>query len=202
MTLLGLTGGIGSGKSHVARLLHRQWGIPVYDSDSRAKQLYAEDPALRQALVSLVGPQLFDADGQLCKPLLARYLFASDENARRINALVHPAVLRDMQAWADSQTASLLLLESALLVESGLADRVDHILFVDAPLETRIRRAMQRDHASREQIVARIARQQTREARRRADIVIRNAEGTTDEELLRQCHEALAPYIGQLNVNT
>ena len=192
MTLVGITGGIGSGKSHVARLIERECGIPVYDCDQRAKQLYAEDDALRSDLIKLLGHQIFDAQGQLNKPLLTSYLFASDENARRVDAIVHPAVLRDMLQWARRQPVEMVAAESAILFESGFHRYTHPILFVDAPLETRISRAIQRDGSNREQVEARIARQRTDEARHMADIVIQNPEGTTDESILRQCRPLMS----------
>ncbi len=187
MILVGLTGGIGSGKSYVASLMHREWGIPVYDCDARAKHLNQTDPVLRRALTEMVGENVYDADGRLNKSVLAQFLFQSDENARRVNETVHPAVLRDMQQWVSEQHAPLAIVESAILCESGFDAYVDFIALVEADDETRIRRAMQRDSATRSQIEARMARQDTTEARRKARLTIRNDEGTTDREILSQC---------------
>ena len=92
MTLLGITGGIGSGKSFVARLLTRHFGVPVYDCDAAAKRLENDDPALRAALTSVVGPEVYDAQsGKLVRPVLARFLFADEEHAAVVNHIVHPA---------------------------------------------------------------------------------------------------------------
>ncbi len=135
------------------------FGIPVYDSDSNAKRLNEESPIIRQGLTALVGGEVYDADGHLNKSLLASFLFASEENANMVNALVHPVVKEDFLRWAEQQTAPVVAIETALLAESGIDKVVDKIIRVDAPLELRIKRAIQRDGATREQILARMSRQ-------------------------------------------
>ena len=159
MIKLAITGGIGSGKSYVARQMTELLDIPVYDSDSNAKRLNEESNEIRQGLISLVGQEVYDAQGHLDKQRLATYLFASEENARKVNALIHPVVVADFLRWAEEQTTSVVAIETALLAESGLDKVVDKVIRVDAPMEVRIERAMQRDKASREQILARMARQ-------------------------------------------
>ncbi len=159
MIKLAITGGIGSGKSYVARQMSQLLGIPVYDSDSNARRLNEQSPHIRKGLIDMLGPEIYDAQGHLNKSLLTTFLFASEENARSINALVHPIVRDDFIRWANRQTAPVVAIETALLAESGIDQVVDKIIRVDAPLETRIQRAMQRDGASREQILDRMARQ-------------------------------------------
>ena len=159
MIKLAITGGIGSGKSYVARQMTELFGIPVYDSDSNAKRLNEESDEIRQGLLSIVGQDVYDAQGHLDRQRLAAYLFASEENARKVNALIHPVVVADFLRWAEEQTSSVVAIETALLAESGLDKVVDKVIRVDAPMEVRIERAMQRDKASREQILARMARQ-------------------------------------------
>lgn len=159
MIKLAITGGIGSGKSYVARQMSQLFGIPVYDSDTNAKRLNEESPRIRQGLIAIVGDDVYDAEGHLDRSRLASFLFAGEENARKINALVHPVVKDDFLSWVDRQTAPVVAIETALLAESGIDLVVDRIIRVDAPLETRIRRAMLRDGATREQILARISRQ-------------------------------------------
>ncbi len=159
MIKLAITGGIGSGKSYVARQMSQLLGIPVYDSDANAKRLNEESPQIRQGLMDMVGSEVYDANGHLNKAILASFLFASEENARKVNALVHPVVKEDFLRWASRQTAQVVAIETALLAESGIDLVVDKIIRVDAPLETRIQRAMQRDGATREQILARMSKQ-------------------------------------------
>ena len=182
MIRLGITGGIGSGKSYVSRLLTRYFGIPVYDSDAEAKRLNNENPFIREQLIRLVGPEVYDEVG-LVKPVLAEYLFADSDNAKQVNAIIHPVVREDFTQWCQRQEAGIVGLESAILFESGFHLSMDKVLFVDAPLEVRIRRAVFRDGVQREQIEARIAQQDSSSAMKRADFVIEN-DGVSDETLL------------------
>ncbi|MCR4920902.1 MAG: dephospho-CoA kinase [Bacteroidaceae bacterium] len=197
MLLLGITGGIGSGKSYVAHLMQSHWGIPVYDCDAAARRLENDDPLLRAALVKAAGPEVYDArSGQLARSVLARFLFTSDENAAVVNRIVHPAVQRDLLRWAEGQAAHLLAVESAILYESGFDAMVDRVIFVDAPDEVRLLRAMQRDGASRSQIAARMARQDSARYKAGAHYLIRNDACTTTDELIAQI--AAIPEISQL----
>jgi dephospho-CoA kinase len=157
MIKLAITGGIGSGKSHVARQMTELLGIPVYDSDSKAKQLNEESSVIRSGLVEMVGTDVYDADGRLNRQRLATFLFANEENARCVNALIHPVVKEDFLRWAAEQTAPIVAIETALLAESGIDKLVDRVIRVDAPLETRISRAMQRDGVAREKVLERMA---------------------------------------------
>ncbi|MBR5576189.1 MAG: dephospho-CoA kinase, partial [Bacteroidaceae bacterium] len=119
MIKLAITGGIGSGKSHVARQMTELLGIPVYDSDSNAKRLNEESSVIRHGLVEMVGTDVYDAQGHLNRQRLAAFLFASEDNARRVNALIHPVVKADFLRWAAEQTAPVVAIETALLAESG-----------------------------------------------------------------------------------
>lgn len=171
---IGITGGIGSGKSYVARLLTSRFGIPVYDSDQQARRLMVESSEIRQKLVALLGDEAYDESGKLCKPIVARYLFASEDHAAKINAIVHPAVKADFQRWATAKDGDVAL-ESAILLEAGFRDVVDCLLLVTAPEELRLRRAMQRDGVGEEQVRQRMARQTAEDFRlRAADFVLIN----------------------------
>ncbi len=173
MTKIAITGGIGSGKSYVAHLLQER-GIPIYDTDSEAKRLTASCESIRQALRALVGDDVYSGDA-LNKPVLAAYLFASAENAARVNAIIHPRVKEDFARWADGQTSEVVGLESAILYEAGFQDTVDAVVMVYAPEALRIRRAMQRDGATEAQVKARIAAQMSDEEKaRRAHFVMVN----------------------------
>lgn len=177
MIKLGITGGIGSGKSYVAHLLEEK-GISVYDTDREAKRLTLVHPWIREALSALLGKEVYQADGTLNKPLVASYLFSSPEHAGQINEIIHPCVYEDFQSWANRQAeagAEVVLMESAILFESGFNKAVDYVVMVYAPLELRIKRAIQRDSASETQIRARIAAQMDEEEKKqRADYVIYN----------------------------
>ncbi|MBQ6964896.1 MAG: dephospho-CoA kinase [Bacteroidaceae bacterium] len=178
MTRLGITGGIGSGKSYICQLL-AQRGIPVYHCDDEAKRLMAEHPDIRERLTRLIGEHTY-INNVLNKPAIASFLFANAENAARINSIVHPLVRQDFLQWAERQQAPLVAQECALLFESGFQDTVDKTILVYAPKRIRLQRAMRRDHATQAQILARMAQQMDeRQKRRRADFTIRN-DGRTD----------------------
>ena len=178
---IGITGGIGSGKSYISDLLRRKFDIPVYDCDAEAKQLTATNREIRQKLIQIVGPEVFDGQ-ELVRKRLADYLFADPEHASQVNAIIHPAVLEDFKLWADKQLKPVVAMESAILFESGFNEYVDYILFVDAPEEIRLKRAMQRDSASEEQIRARMQMQQPELHRKQADFIIDNS--TSDDTKL------------------
>lgn len=175
---IGITGGIGSGKSVVSRLLG-VLGIPVYDSDSETKRLMATDTAIRQALQALLGEEVY-AGGVLNKTLLASYLFGSPVNARQVNGIIHPRVREDFRQWAQKRAAcSVVGIESAILVEAGFTSEVDFLVMVSAPEEVRIARAVRRDASSRELIEKRVRSQMNDEEKRNcADYVIVNDDET------------------------
>lgn len=171
---IGITGGIGSGKSVVARLM-RVMDIPVYDSDIEARRLMVSDPVIRQQLQDLLGADVY-VDGALNKALLADYLFASEAHACRLNGIVHPRVRDDFRRWtALHADCPCVGIESAILLEAGFRSEVDVVLLVDAPLELRIARAMARDNAPRESVERRIRNQMDDDERRsQADFVVLN----------------------------
>lgn len=149
---IAITGGIGSGKSYVCQLL-TQHGINIYDCDSAAKRLMRTSPVLRQQLTELIGPDTYDAEGQLNKAEVARYLLLSELNAKAINAIVHPAVAQDFQE------SGYQWMECAILYESGFEQLVDKVIAVTAPEDIRIHRIMQRDGITREKALEWIYRQ-------------------------------------------
>ena len=172
MISIAITGGIGSGKTYVSNLLQEQ-GIPIYNTDNEAKRLMLSDEGIRRDLIELLGIDVY-RDGVLNKPLLVSYLFASSENAARINGIVHPRVKEDFRRWlechADYKVAGL---ESAILYEAGFQDMVDAVVMIYAPEAIRIERAMKRDQATEAQIRERMAAQlDDKEKLSRADYVI------------------------------
>ena len=174
MVRFGVTGGIGSGKSYVLRLLTER-GIPVYDSDSEAKRLMLVDAGIREGLTGLLGNDVYLPDGELNKPLISAYLFASVQNAERINAIVHPRVKASFNRWASEQKAPIVALESAILYESGFEDVVDFVVTVCAPIEVRMHRVQERDGATEAQVRKRMAAQMDDEEKcKRSDFVILN----------------------------
>ena len=162
---IGVTGGIGSGKSMVCHLLEVM-GVPVYVADTETKRLMQANASIRTGLTELLGPEVY-AGGVLNKPLLASYLFSGSEQARRVNGIVHPAVRVDLRRWVEVAHTSFVAFESAILVEAGFLNEVDVVVMVDAPLELRIARAMLRDNAPREAVESRVRIQLNDEDKRR-----------------------------------
>lgn len=173
---LGITGGIGSGKSFVSALFVSR-GIPVFDSDTEARKLMLTDSHIINTLKSYFGDKVY-VDGELNKPYLASCLFNSSENAEKINSLVHPCVREAFCQWAEKQYNEgkhIVAIESAILFESGFESIVDKVVMVHAPLEIRILRVMNRDNTSREKVIERIKSQLDDEQKMsRSDYVIEN----------------------------
>lgn len=173
---LGITGGIGSGKSFFSNLL-RAKGVPVFDSDSEAKKLMVSDESIIFALKALLGDEVY-VDGKINKPMLASYIFSSSDNAEKINSIVHPCVKKVFLAWADEcfrSGHSIVAIESAILFESGFNDIVDKVVMVHAPFEVRVSRVMERDNTSKEKVMERIKSQMDDERKLSlSDFVIEN----------------------------
>ena len=172
-TVIGITGGIGSGKSAILEAF-ATLGIPSYDCDSRTKELYREDAALAAQVAGLLGSEVLGADGSLDTRKMAASLFGNRILLEKLEAIVHPAVASDFLRWAQAQPSDTVILESAILLEKPFFDKfADYVITVSAPEEVRVRRAMRRDGATREQILRRMANQWTdaqREAK--ADMTI------------------------------
>ena len=190
MYKVGITGGIGSGKSTVCAMLE-EMGVAVYNSDARAKELMTTSATLREAIVSRFGAECYTSEG-LNRGYLAERVFGDAAELAALNSLVHPAVMADFEAWAERQEGSYVVLESAILFEAGLEQRVDVAVAVLSPEELRIERAMARDGASREQVVARIGRQLSDDERAdRAKYAIVNIDLEELREDVEQLHRRL-----------
>lgn len=160
MKKIGITGGMGSGKSTVAAFFRNIFHVPVYDSDTRARALYMEDPKLAEALKEGFGQDLYDSEGNFIKEKLASRVFGNPEALAHLNALVHPAVERDFLRWCDGHRHHpYLIKEAALLFESGTYKNLDLVYTVAAPEEVRIQRAMKRDGSTRTSVLSRMAGQ-------------------------------------------
>lgn len=171
---LGITGGIGSGKSVISHLL-AMMGVPMYISDVESKRLTVEDPLIRESLISLLGSDLYQ-NGELNKALLASYIFGYSENLKVVNGIIHPRVQDDFMQWAHQHAAFKVLgMEAAILIEAGFAQKVDKVVLVYAPLDVRLQRTMVRDSSSREQVMKRIQSQRSDEEKMdMADFIIYN----------------------------
>ena len=194
---LGVTGGIGSGKSALVAWLAEHDGVRAVLADDLAKRLMAEDPEVRRQLVERFGAETFDATGALDRGALARRVFGDPAELAALNAIVHPAVRRALTEAIDQARAdgvALLVYEAALLFETDGDAVLDRTVWVDAPVETRVVRAMARDGATEESVRARMRHQLDPEAgRQRADVVVDNS---GDLFALWAAADALAEELG------
>lgn len=189
---IGITGGIGSGKSTVCQFF-KVLGIPVYSADDRAKWLMANDPELRKQLAAAFGHETYLQDGSLDRAFLAKKVFSDPEKVKEINSLVHPAVGSDFKSWASYQTAPYILKEAALLFESGSAEQLDHVINVSSPLKIRVSRVLMRDPHRDEAQINQIIDQQLPDERKNelADFVIKNSENKLLIPQILEIHKKL-----------
>jgi dephospho-CoA kinase len=174
---IGLTGGIGSGKSVVSHLL-KTMGIPVYIADDESKRITSTDSLIKQQLINLLGQGVY-INGVLNKNLLAAYIFSDAEHAKIVNEIIHPRVKEDFVKWVDKNSKyPVVAIESAILIEAGFTDEVDIVAMVYAPMDLRLQRLALRDSSSsKEQILKRIQSQMDDEKKKAlADIIIVNDE--------------------------
>ena len=158
MIKLGITGGIGSGKSIVSRVLNA-FNIPIYIADNEAKRLMVEDPFIRESLINLLGSEVY-LKNQLNKKKVADFLFDNPENALIINNIVHPQVKRDFLMWCNTNSMFPVVgIESAILFDAKFHNLIDYSILVYAPQKVRIERAIKRDNSTLELITKRIAAQ-------------------------------------------
>ncbi|MCQ2084248.1 MAG: dephospho-CoA kinase [Bacteroidaceae bacterium] len=163
MKKVAITGGIGSGKSFVAGIM-RTMGVPVYFSDIMARRLMESDAELVAALKRELSDDIYDAEGKLDRKRLASMLFSSEDIRKKVESLVHPAVVRDYLKWNERYADwRFTVFESAILFESGLNEMFDVIIGVQAPLELRIQRCLMRDGETREKVERRMAAQMPQE---------------------------------------
>jgi dephospho-CoA kinase len=175
MLKVGLTGGIGSGKSTVAKVFE-VLGIPVYYADDEAKRLMNEDETLRQQLIKNFGKETY-VDDKLNRSHVAALVFNNKEKLELLNSLVHPVTIADAVQWFSKQSAPYVIKEAALLFESGTAEGLDFIIGVTAPETLRIKRVMDRDGVSAEEVKRRINNQiQEHIKMRLCDFVLHNNE--------------------------
>jgi dephospho-CoA kinase len=173
--LIGITGGIGSGKSMVCRLFECL-DIPVYYADSRAKWLTNNDPEIREKVTALLGPKSYNAEGRYDTRFVAASVFKNETLLKELNAIIHPVVLRDTKDWV-SQHVGLpyVLKEAAIMAKAGHSNSVDYVVVVEAPVDLRIERILQRDNRTEQEIRAIIERQVSDESRREiADYIVNN----------------------------
>lgn len=195
--VLGITGGIGSGKTYVSNMF-AHIGVPVYDSDSRTKALYVYDSRLGKSLRSLLGEDIFQ-DGVFMPKLMGGRIFSNPELLVEVEKAVHPAVMDDFVRWRDTFAgrSPYVMMESAILLEKPFVKQfVDRSLTVTANLETRIQRVMKRDSATREAVLARLERQWNDEQRIScSDFVIFADNNTAVLPQVLQVHQQMLEFV-------
>lgn len=188
--IVGLTGGIGSGKSTIARLFN-SYGVPVYYADDSAKALMKEDKQLVEAIKKLLGPEAYN-DGDLNKSFIASKIFSNSKMRMALNNIVHPAVARDFEKWVKAQDALYVIKEAAILFENGGYIAMDFNILVTAPKDLRMGRVVQRDKVSISQVEQRMAAQwpDTRKMAL-ADVSIVNIELSKTKDEVLKIHQHL-----------
>lgn len=177
--LIGITGGIGSGKSTIAKQL-RQMGYEVYDTDSQAKRLIVEDTQVSEQITGLFGLEAYQ-DGIYQTAFVAQKVFADKTLLARLNAIVHPAVRQDIIKRYSTELTDInrpVFIECAILYQAGIDQVCDKVIVVTAPEEVRLERTIARDHSNVDKVRARMSAQNVEADLRRADIIINN-DGTT-----------------------
>ncbi|GGD37312.1 dephospho-CoA kinase [Muriicola marianensis] len=190
MKRVGLTGGIGSGKSTVAGMF-KDLGVPVYNSDAEAKRLMNEDEALKEQIIALLGKEAYQGD-VLNRPFIAEKVFKDRVLLKKLNKIVHPAVRQDFRSWAARQTAPYVLQEAAILFENGSSESFDMMILVTAPKKTRIKRILERDSLSEAAILERMKHQWSEKRKKAlAHFVIENTNLDMTRLKVQEIHETL-----------
>jgi len=175
MLKIGVTGGIGSGKTTVCKVFE-VLNVQVYYSDLRAKEIMVTNPNLKEKLVVTFGNNTFDSNGYLNSEYLASIVFPDLLKLKTLNTIVHPFVLDDSSSWCTGHSKEkYVILESAIIFESGIETLLDHVVIVDAPLEIRLKRIVDRDKVNREEVVQRInAQMPIQEKKNKSKLIILN----------------------------
>ena len=190
MIKIGITGGIGSGKSTVANVFE-VLGIPVYYADDAAKKLMNEDAALKEKLIAIFGKEIYQ-DGILNRSHLSGLVFNNPEKLAQLNSILHPATIADAESWMQQQHSPYAIKEAAILFESGANKYVDKVIGVYAPIQLRINRVMQRDNSTEEAVTARMNRQMEEDKKMNlCDYVITNDEQELVIPQVLKIHELL-----------
>ena len=198
--ILGITGGIGSGKSYVTRIFSAL-GVPSYDSDARTKQLYREDPALRELLIGILGPDVF-SNGEPDTRKIASIIFNNTDLLKQINRTVHPYVVRDFTKWAAACHAPYVIFESAILLEMDPHFRATRVLTVSADRELRLHRTAGRDNVRIQSVMARMDKQWTDEQREaKADFVVLSDDKQALLPRVLEVHQYMLNLTNNLNEN-
>jgi dephospho-CoA kinase len=193
---LGITGGIGSGKTTVCRIF-KVLGIPVFVADNVAKELMHSDGEIRTRLNQVAGKDMY-VSGSLDRKELARIIFNRPDLLRRVNEAVHPSVLRQFDEWASGKDAPYVIMESAILFEAGADSLVDRVVTISAPVEERIARVMGRNDLSREEVIGRINNQlEDEEREEQSYYIINNSDNEMIIPEILKIHEDMLRLAGK-----
>ena len=193
--IIGITGGIGSGKSTIAKQL-REMGYAVYDTDSEAKRLIVEDAGVREEIEQLFGKEVYK-DGVYQTALVAQRVFADRSLLAQLNAIVHPAVKADILRWAENiNHPTLCFVECAILYQAGFDTLCDKVVLVTAPEEVRLQRAVTRDHSTIEKGRARMRAQEVEKDIERADLIVNNDGKTEITAICLQIRDFFCNFAG------
>lgn len=194
---VGLTGGIGSGKTTIANLFALHFSIPIYIADTKAKELVANNKQLQQEIVTLLGEEAF-VEGRYNTSFVAQEVFSNKEKLDKLNAIIHPYVQQDFLQWKQSQQAPYVIKEAAILFESGSYRDCDFIIMVTAPLEERIKRVMLRDKIDRETVEKRIKNQWNDEKKiELSTFVIENRESDKNLDKIEIIHSKIVKMTAE-----
>lgn len=186
---IGITGGIGVGKSVVTKIF-KVLGIPTYDADREAKDIMVKNDAVRHSLMQTFGKEVYFEDGSLNRELLGKRVFSDADELKKLNAIVHPAVIKDGEDWAAAQTSIYSVKEAPLLFESGSYKAMDFNILVVSPLELRIERVMQRDKVDRQEVLRRINKQMPEEEKEKlSDCIVYNDDEHSLIEQVMELHQ-------------
>jgi len=190
MMVVGLTGGIGSGKSTVAKMF-AELGIPVYDSDYEAKLLMSSSKKVKNAIIKLLGEAAYSGD-ELDRMYVASKVFAAEEVLKKLNGIVHPAVRKHFLKWTKKQDAPYVIQESAIIFENNNQDFYDAIVLITAPIEERIHRIIKRDNTTRENVLSRMANQLSDiEKENLSDFMLINEDIVSTRLKIKEIHDKL-----------
>lgn len=194
MKIVGLTGGIGSGKTTVARMF-QELGVPLYIADDRAKLLMNTSKVIKRKLIALFGDEAY-SEGQLNRSFLASKIFENADLLKQMNAIVHPKVGADFIRWKRNQTTAYVLKEAAIIFENDMASQYDFIITVVADLEQRIARVMKRDNTSKDKVLAIVKNQLTDKVKSdQSNFVITNHNLKETKDQVRKIHHQLSKLI-------
>ncbi|PWL38642.1 dephospho-CoA kinase [Flagellimonas aquimarina] len=190
MIVVGLTGGIGSGKSTVAGMF-KDLGVPVYDSDFEAKRLMTTSTELKNAIIELLGDKAYEGE-ILNRNFIANKIFENPETLQKLNKIVHPAVRADFLEWTSNQEAPYVIQETALIFENDAQDNYDYVILVKAPVDFRLKRVIERDGSSKQEVLGRMKNQMSDDKKEAlSNICIDNIDLEITEKRVAELHQRL-----------